>query len=86
MRHFITPVHFDLLLQVRIVDNAQNDIRVVGTIALIVMQSIIIIGTEWESKVSVINLKLAGRNWKCNIVIATTGANCATHHPVGGHR
>lgn len=35
----------------RIIDNAQNDIRVVGTIALIVMQAIIIIGTEWESKV-----------------------------------
>jgi hypothetical protein len=33
------------------VDNGVNDIRIVGTIALIVMQCIIIIGTEWESKV-----------------------------------
>ncbi|CAG7821012.1 unnamed protein product, partial [Allacma fusca] len=43
----------DLLktLQVKIIDNGQNDIRIVGTIALIVMQAIIIIGTEWESKV-----------------------------------
>jgi hypothetical protein len=42
-----------LLEQVKIIDNAQNDIRVVGTIALIVMQCIIIIGTEWESKVRI---------------------------------
>lgn len=41
----------DVCSQVKIIDNAQNDIRVVGTIALIVMQCIIIIGTEWESKV-----------------------------------
>ncbi|CAL8122010.1 unnamed protein product [Orchesella dallaii] len=48
----------DLLkvLQVKIVDNAQNDIRVVGTIALIVMQAIIIIGTEWESKAQIVLL------------------------------
>lgn len=48
----------DLLkvLQVKIIDNAENDIRVVGTIALIVMQSIIIIGTEWESKAQIVLL------------------------------
>lgn len=46
-----TDIFIDVCLQVKIVDNAQNDIRVVGTIALIVMQAIIIIGTEWESKV-----------------------------------
>jgi len=47
------------------VDNAQNDIRIVGTIALIVMQSIIIIGTEWESKVNhLLRMKAIGPKFK----------------------
>jgi hypothetical protein len=46
------------LEQVKIVDNGVNDIRIVGTIALIVMQCIIIIGTEWESKVWILLLRI----------------------------
>lgn len=44
----------DLLrsLDVKIIDNSTNDIRIVGTIAVTILLAICIIGMEWESKVS----------------------------------
>jgi len=43
----------DLLrsLDVKIIDNSTNDIRIVGTIAVAILLAICIIGMEWESKV-----------------------------------
>lgn len=36
---------------VKIIDSGTNDIRVVGSIAIVVMLAICIIGMEWEAKV-----------------------------------
>lgn len=36
----------------KIIDNSVNDVRIVGTIALVVMILICAVGMEWESKVS----------------------------------
>ena len=43
----------DLLLTmgVKIVDNGQNDIRIIGSITLVVLAVIVSIGMEWEAKV-----------------------------------
>jgi len=47
----------DLLasLGVKIVDNGLNDIRIIGSVTLIVLGIIVMIGMEWEAKVYVIN-------------------------------
>lgn len=36
----------------QIVDGGQNDNRIISCIAIVVLQSIIVIGMEWEAKVS----------------------------------
>lgn len=44
----------DLLKEndVQIVDGGDNDVRIVGTIAIFIMIIICAVGMEWESKVS----------------------------------
>lgn len=37
---------------VKIIDGAQNDNRIISCVTIIILQSIIIIGMEWEAKVS----------------------------------
>jgi len=37
---------------VQIIDGGKNDNRIISVVALIILQSIIVIGMEWEAKVS----------------------------------
>jgi len=46
---------------VQIVDGGQNDNRIISCAAIILLQSIIIIGMEWEAKVSVFRYHSCGR-------------------------
>ena len=39
-----------------IIDNGLNDIRIIGSITLVVLACIVSIGMEWEAKVSIFTL------------------------------
>jgi len=54
----------DLLasLGVKIVDNGLNDIRIIGSVTLVVLAMIVMIGMEWEAKVLLLFLLIA-HNW-----------------------
>lgn len=39
---------FDL----KIIDNGVNDVRIIGTITIILLTGIVVIGLEWETKVT----------------------------------
>jgi len=39
-----------------IIDGAQNDNRIISCIAIIVLQTIIVVGLEWEAKVTTITI------------------------------
>lgn len=45
----------DLLKEngLKIIDNGNNDVRIIGTVALIIMIVICAVGMEWESKAQV---------------------------------
>lgn len=49
----------------KIVDGGQNDNRIISVIAIIVLQSIIIIGMEWEAKVIFIRFVFKIQNENC---------------------
>jgi solute carrier family 12 sodium/potassium/chloride transporter 2 len=38
--------------EVQIIDGGLNDIRIIGSITLVVLGAIVAIGMEWEAKVS----------------------------------
>lgn len=46
---------------IQIVDGGQNDNRIISCIAIVVLQSIIVIGMEWEAKVSSIISRILKR-------------------------
>ena len=74
----------DLLksFDVRIVDNGLNDVRIIGTITVIVLTAIVIIGMEWEAKVTdCVDRHLD--NYLVDLVDLTTfliGPNLPAHH------
>lgn len=43
----------DLLksMDVKIIDNGLNDVRIIGTITIFILAAIVVIGMEWEAKV-----------------------------------
>jgi len=43
---------------IKIVDGGQNDNRIISVVTMIVLQSIIVIGMEWEAKVKSLRIFL----------------------------
>lgn len=53
----------------KIIDNGVNDVRIIGTITIICLTGIVVIGLEWETKVF---LHICGKKKKSNSKISVT--------------
>lgn len=66
---------FDL----KIIDNGVNDVRIIGTITIILLTGIVVIGLEWETKVKTIMItRVTVVN---EVFLSYSGSNCSVGHP-----
>ena len=63
---------------VKIIDNAANDTRIIGSVTLIVIAAIVSIGMEWEAKV--LSKLLNFLNMICHILLIILGSTGAYGH------
>jgi len=64
----------------KIIDNGVNDVRIIGTITIICLTGIVVIGLEWETKVKINAFNGVSDSFLILVFIPFLGTNCFAGH------